>query len=459
MTVVTRFAPSPTGELHIGGARTALFNYLFAKKNNGKFLLRIEDTDSLRSSEKYLKSIIEGLEWLNIQTKDTIIYQSNNFKGHSKIAEKLLATGYAYKCYLNQSELIEYKKQKNLAFRSPWRDKEFNNTQNLPYVIRIKMPIDGEIEFNDLVQGKIVIKYENIDDFVILRSDKTPTYMLAVVSDDYDMGITHVIRGDDHINNTFKQLQIYKSLKWNIPEFAHIPLIHGNDGSKLSKRHGALSILDYKKMGFIPEGLINYLSRLGWSHNDDELFSLREAITWFNLDSIGKSSSKFDEKKLLFTNSFWLRNKSSVELYNLLSKNFNNHFGKLTKKWLLKLLPQLVLRANTLNELNEVSKWLYNEKCPKISKDDLNIFNDKTKTNLSLFSEFLLTFKNNDFFEESFNDLFNEWLKNKNLQMKDIGMPIRIALTGIKNSPSINDVIITLGIEECVKRISKICNE
>ena len=460
MTIITRFAPSPTGNLHLGGARTALFNFLYAKKMNGKFLLRIEDTDKARTSKQFVDSIINGLKWLNLSPDKEPVFQSENINDHQKLVKKLLNDGYAYKCYLSESELNEakeYSKSQNIAFRSPWRDKVKSDHKNLSYVVRIKIPLNGELEFTDLIQGKIKIKCNTIEDFVILRSDKSPTYMLAVVSDDNTMGISHIIRGDDHLVNTAKQIQILKFLNFKIPQYAHLPLIHGSDGKKLSKRHGALDILQYKNNGYLPEGITNYLSRLGWSHGNSELFSLEDAKILFNLNSIGKNPAKFDEKKLIFTNSFWIKKKSPEELLKILQNDFNVKVGKKSKNWLLKLLPKIVLRSNTYNELNELSKWLYNENYPIISDENLNEINKFSKTNLILFKNFLYSLKNNQNLEINFNKLIEEWLTNNNLQMREIGMSIRIAITGVKNTPPINDIILTLGIDECIKRINKMC--
>ena len=288
MNVVTRFAPSPTGFLHIGGARTALFNYLFTRRYKGKFLLRIEDTDKVRSTDKAIKAIISGLEWLNLNHDGKIVFQSNNSLRHKNIADELLKSGKAYRCYLSNEEQNQIRNdcmKRGLPFRSPWRNKKYNNENENSYVIRIKMPDEGFTEIKDLVQGKVRFANNKLDDFVLLRSNTLPTYMLAVVVDDYDMGITHIIRGDDHLNNAFRQYWIYKFLDWKVPDFAHIPLIHGEDGSKLSKRHGALGIEEYKEMGFLSDSINSYLMNLGWRASEKEPITLSEASKIFEIKS------------------------------------------------------------------------------------------------------------------------------------------------------------------------------
>ena len=311
--VVTRFAPSPTGYLHIGGVRTALFNWLYAKKNNGKFLLRIEDTDRKRSSKEAINIILEGLEWLGLNFDDTPIYQNNNIKRHREIVQKLLNYGNAYKCWASEEELTLMKNKakkdgSNIGYNGLWRDKEpTENEEGKPYTVRFKSEQSGETIVNDNVQGNVIFQNNNIEDFIILRSDGSPTYMLSAVVDDHDMMITDIIRGDDHLNNTAKQIQIYKALNWKVPKFSHIPLIHGDDGSKLSKRHGALGIDYYEKKGFLSEAIKNYLLRLGWSHGDKEIFSETEMIELFNLKNIRKSSSRLDIEKLKNLNNHYIK--------------------------------------------------------------------------------------------------------------------------------------------------------
>jgi glutamyl-tRNA synthetase len=312
MSVVVRFAPSPTGYLHIGGARTALFNYLFAKHNSGKFLLRIEDTDEKRSTNEAIDAILQGLDWLGLKHDGDFVLQSKNLARHKEVAQKLLENNQAYLCYTSAEELDDLRqkaeaKKEVFRFKSPGRDKVQSQASDVKPVIRIKAPLDGEMVIRDLVQGEIRVKNSELDDLVMLRGDGTPTYMMAVVVDDFDMGITHIIRGDDHLTNAFRQKVIYEAMGWRVPEFAHIPLIHGPDGAKLSKRHGATSVIEYKDMGYLPEAMRNYLLRLGWSHGDSEIISDAQAIEWFNLDKVGKSPSRFDFTKLKSFNKHYIK--------------------------------------------------------------------------------------------------------------------------------------------------------
>lgn len=320
MTVITRFAPSPTGMLHIGGARTALFNYLFAKRHGGKFLLRVEDTDRARSTEAAKQAILDGMHWLGLMHDDAIIYQSERTDRHREVAEALVKSGQAYYCYASEDELAAMRQaaeQKGEAFRYDrrWRDAEGKAIPaGIAPTIRIKAPLEHGITIHDKVQGDVTFPPDALDDFIILRSDGTPTYMLAVVVDDHDMGITHIIRGDDHFNNAARQAAIYQAMGWELPVFAHIPLIHGADGAKLSKRHGATSVMEYADMGYLPEAMRNYLLRLGWSHGDDELISDEQARDWFDLEHIGKSPARLDVEKLNHVNAHYLRQKSDAAL-------------------------------------------------------------------------------------------------------------------------------------------------
>ncbi|MFT5703531.1 MAG: glutamyl-tRNA synthetase, partial [Rickettsiales bacterium] len=303
MKIITRFAPSPTGFLHIGGARTALFNYLFAKKNGGEFLLRIEDTDQKRSTPEAVEAILEGLSWLGLKNDGEIVFQSKNIQRHKEVALDLLRQGKAYYCHTSAEELASLRQEAEtkgevFRFKSPWRDKIAPESEGVKPVIRLKSPNQGQTIINDLIRGEITIDNSELDDLVILRSDETPTYMLAVVVDDFDMKISHIIRGEDHLTNSFRQQTIYDAMNWQVPKFAHVPLIHGPDGAKMSKRHGATSVIDYNEMGYLPEAMRNYLLRLGWSHGDDEIISDEQALEWFNLDHIGKSPARFDFAKL-----------------------------------------------------------------------------------------------------------------------------------------------------------------
>ena len=452
MNVITRFAPSPTGYLHIGGARTALFNYLFAKRFKGKFLLRIEDTDKVRSTNEAIEAINTGLEWLNLVADDEIIYQSKNLNKHKLIAEQLLNSNKAYKCFLSNDEQTVIRKnclKNGLPFRSPWRDKKASDPY-LPYVVRIRMPDDGLTELNDIVQGNVRVSNKQLDDFVLLRSNGLPTYMLAVVVDDYDMGITHIIRGDDHLNNAFRQFWIYKALDWKVPEFAHIPLIHGEDGAKLSKRHGALGIEEYKEMGFLAESINSYLMNLGWREPEKDFIDLDEASKIFELNKIGKSPSRFNIAKLKNINSHFMRSKNQKSLVNLVKEKIIN-FSPDFEKRLIKVLPLIIERAETLNDIVSSINWLNSEDYTIIFKEK-NIFESEDIKFLKLFVE---SFSNCEINSKSeMENHFNKWLSHENIKMKQIGKPLRLSLTGKGSSIDLISILDVLGVEEIKKRIS-----
>ena len=452
MNVITRFAPSPTGYLHIGGARTALFNYLFAKRFNGKFLLIIEDTDKLRSTNEAIEAINTGLEWLNLIADDEIIYQSKNLNKHKLIAERLLKTNKAYKCFLSNDEQTTIRNnclKNGLPFRSPWRDKK-NYDLSLPYVVRIRMPDDGLTELNDIVQGDVRISNKQLDDFVLLRSNGLPTYMLAVVVDDYDMGITHIIRGDDHLNNAFRQFWIYKALDWKVPEFAHIPLIHGEDGAKLSKRHGALGIEEYKEMGFLPESINSYLMNLGWREPEKDFIDLDEASKIFELNKIGKSPSRFNIAKLKNINSHFMRSKNQKSLINLIKEKIIN-FSPDFEERLIKVLPLIIERAETINDIISSINWLNSEDYTVIFKEK-NIFENEEIEFLELF---IKSFSNCKIESKSeMENHFNKWLSQENIKMKQIGKPLRLSLTGKGSSIDLISILDVLGVEEIKNRIN-----
>ena len=453
MNVVTRFAPSPTGFLHIGGARTALFNYLFTRRYKGKFLLRIEDTDKVRSTDKAIKAIISGLEWLNLNHNGKIVFQSNNSLRHKNIADELLKSGNAYRCYLSIEEQNQIRNdcmKRGLPFRSPWRNKKYNNENENSYVIRIKMPDEGFTEIKDLVQGKVKFANNKLDDFVLLRSNSLPTYMLAVVVDDYDMGITHIIRGDDHLNNAFRQYWIYKFLDWKVPDFAHIPLIHGEDGSKLSKRHGALGVEEYKEMGFLSDSINSYLMNLGWRASEKEPITLSEASKIFEIKSVGKSSSKFNISKLKNINSYFLRTENPKNIINLIISN--NELGiEKYKNRIIKALPYLIERASTINDLVDASTWLKNDNYEVIFKENLK-FNSNDLSLLVSFKEYLRGLNIDSKIE--IEDYFNKWLAKENLKIKDIGKNLRLCLTGSGSSIDLIKILDILGIEEIICRLS-----
>ena len=458
MTVRVRFAPSPTGDLHIGGARTALFNYLFAKHNSGKFLLRIEDTDFERSTAQAVNAIFEGLNWLGIIADENVIYQSKNQQRHQEIAYKLLENDKAYLCYTSAQELEEMRIQAQnkgeiFRFQSPWRHKTMSQQSSVKPVIRLKSPQDGYTKINDLVQGEISVANCEIDDLVMLRSDGTPTYMLAVVVDDHDMQISHIIRGDDHLTNAFRQKIIYESMQWQVPEFAHIPLIHGADGSKMSKRHGATSVIEYKNLGYLPQSLRNYLLRLGWSNGDDEIISDEMAIKLFNLKNIGKSPSRFDFAKLNHINKFYLKNSNNETLLELITSS-NSGFDdlKINPQKYLKVINFSKEKVENINDLCGICQVFCENFRHDISQNDLQILNQKINIINDLKNIFLeIDLWNHD----NIKIKIDEYCQKNNLKIKDFGPVLRIALTfSSASAGGIFDVIEILGKNEVLNRIN-----
>jgi len=452
MSVITRFAPSPTGYLHIGGARTALFNYLFSKANGGKFLLRIEDTDKERSTKPAIEAILQGLDWLGLTHDDKYVLQSENLERHKQVALQLLEKNQAYLCYTSAEELEEMrsaaeKKGEVFRFKSSWRDKSMSQNSAVKPVIRIKAPLEGETVIKDLVQGEIRVKNSELDDLVMLRGDGTPTYMLAVIVDDHDMKITHVIRGDDHLTNAFRQKVIYEAMGWKVPEFAHIPLIHGSDGSKMSKRHGATSVIEYKEMGYLPESMRNYLLRLGWSHGDAEIISDKEAIEWFNLEKVGRSPSRFDFAKLAHINKHYIKEKSEEQLLELMAISVNEE----EKNRLLKALKFLKDKASLVTELAEFSKIYLDNFKQEISEVDQKIVTEKKSLILDLqkvFSDL------QDWSHDGVKNSLNEFAASKSLKIKDFGPVLRIVLTfSSASAGGIFDVVEILGKKEVLARI------
>ena len=444
----TRFAPSPTGKLHIGGARTALFNYLFAKSNGGKFLLRIEDTDIKRSSKENIDVILNGLNWLKLIPSEKEKYQSNETQQHIDIAYKLLKNGFAYKCYLSTEELNEMRNQsrkKGEVIKSPYRD-NLDNIKNKDFVIRLKMPLKGQTTIDDKVQGEVNVNNSILDDMVLLRKDNSPTYMLASVVDDYNMEITNIIRGDDHFNNAFRQIQIIKYMNWPIPTYAHIPLIHGEDGTKLSKRHGAENVMDYKKDGYEVEVLKNYLLRLGYSVNDDKIYDLNNNTFNFKLDKINKSPSRFDLKKLSNMNALYLRTQPLNNLLNRIKTKFN--LNEEISQRVEFLLPELLQRYTYLNEIENDFLWL--------SNDFTNNLSDLNQENLNLVFEVLNILKSTEWNLIELKENIEKCLVENNLKMKDLGPILRIILTGKTNTPDIFKVIFIIGRNECIKRLTKV---
>jgi glutamyl-tRNA synthetase len=457
MSVIVRFAPSPTGYLHIGGARTALFNYLFAKHHHGKFLLRIEDTDAQRSTNSAISAITQGLDWLGLKHDDEIIMQSQNIARHIEVAHELLEKNQAYYCYTSSQELDELrqdaeKKGQVFRFQSPWRNQFKSQSSTTKPVIRLKSPLDGETQIDDLVQGKINVKNCEIDDLVLLRSDNTPTYMLAVVVDDYDMKISHIIRGDDHLTNAFRQKIIYQALDWDVPKFAHIPLIHGSDGAKLSKRHGATSVIEYKQLGYLAQAMRNYLLRLGWSHGDEEIISDEQAIEWFNLDRVGKSPSRFDFVKLNHLNHHYLKQKSNNELFNYVNDFLEKKPNEEEENRLIFALNFLKEKSNLISQIADNCKIYFNDFNQEFSIENKKILQEKKSLLQNLLSVFNKIDKWNS---ENIKINIDEFAKENSLKIKDFAPILRLALTySTASAGGIFEIIEILGKNEIINRLN-----
>ena len=457
--VATRFAPSPTGPLHIGGVRTALFNWLYAKNKGGTFHLRIEDTDKERSKDEYKDQIINSLKWIGIECDGNEYIQSTKKKEHIDIANELLKKGHAYKCYCSTEEIEEQKKrakQKKIPYiyDRKWRDKTDSEApKNIKPVIRFKSKIDGSTVLKDLVQGDVQIENNTIEDFVILRNDGTPTYNLSASVDDHIMNITHIIRGDDHKINTFKQMQIYLAMKWELPSFAHIPLIHTVDGKKLSKRDKASTLDDYSKIGIISDALRNYLLRLGWSFKDKEIFNLDESIKYFNLEGIGKSPSKLDMSRILSMNEHYIKNIDEINLYNLLNEYCAGYKIEITADKAQKIknsLSFLKNKAKTLEDIYRNSQYIISDKV-NFNDDDLKLIDETSKKIISEFHGKISEL--NKFNREALEPIINDLIKSNNTNFKGVGQPLRIVLTGSKFGPGIYDIIVSLGKDEVIKRL------
>jgi len=460
--VATRFAPSPTGALHIGGVRTALFNWLYSKNQKGTFHLRIEDTDKERSKDEYKFQIIKSLKWIGIEHDGEEYIQSKKIKNHVDVANQLLKNGHAYKCYCSNEEIEEQKKrarQKKLPYiyNRKWRDlKETDSPKDVKPVIRFKSKIEGTSVLKDLVQGDVEIDNNTIEDFIILRNDGTPTYNLSATVDDHQMNMTHIIRGDDHKINTFKQMQIYLSMKWELPQFAHIPLIHTIEGKKLSKRDNASTLDDYSKIGIMPDALRNYLLRLGWSYKDKEIFTLDESIIHFNLKGIGKSPSKLDMSRILSMNEHYIKNIDENELYNQLVTYCETYKEKIKTEKEEKIKQSLLFlknKAKTLEDIYNNAKYIIFDKVD-FNQEDLKLIDDKAKKIISDFNKNIsgLTVLNKKTLEPVVNNL----IKIHETNFKGVGQPLRVALTGSKFGPGIYDIIVSLGKEEIKKRLSNI---
>ena len=453
--IVTRFAPSPTGFLHIGGARTALFNWLFARHHGGKFLLRIEDTDKARSTKAAIDAILDGMRWLALDWDGHEYYQSQFWSRHAQVAHRLLERGHAYRCYMTQEELAEQREaaqrdRRPFRIRSPWRDRG-DGPEGKPFVIRLKAPQEGETVIDDKVQGRVAVQNAEIDDFVLLRSDGTPTYMLAVVVDDHDMGVTHVIRGDDHLNNAFRQLAIIRAMGWPEPIYAHVPLIHGPDGAKLSKRHGALGVDAYRdELGMLPEAVSNYLLRLGWGHGDDEIISREQAVEWFDLAHVGKSPSRFDFKKLENLNGHYIREADDDRLAQLVAPRI----GALTadqRDLLVRAMPELKARAHDLNQLADGARFLFDKRPLEIDPAAAALLTPEARALLGVAHGALaeVAIWEHDQLEQTIRDV----AERESVKLGKLAQPLRAALTGRTTSPGIFDVLVLLGQGESLTRI------
>ena len=457
--VATRFAPSPTGPLHIGGVRTALFNWLFSKNQKGIFHLRIEDTDKERSKEEYKKQIIQSLKWIGIQADEEEYIQSTKIKKHIEIVNKLLDKGFAYKCYCTELEIEEGKKrakQKKLPYIYNRKCRDIKDVpKNIDPVIRFKSKIEGSSTLNDLVQGKVNIENATIEDFIILRKDGTPTYNLSAAADDKEMAITHIIRGDDHKMNTFKQMQIFQSMGWDLPTYAHIPLIHTSDGKKLSKRDKASTLDDYKKIGIMADALRNYLLRLGWSFKDKEIFTLDESIKHFNIEGIGKSPSKLDMSRILSMNEHYIKNMNENDLFDHLIKYCESYKDKIDNKGekIKKSLSFLKNKAKTLEDIYNNAQYIIKDKI-QISTEDIKLLDNLSKT---ILKDFLKEFeKLSNINKENLEKIINDLIKNNKTNFKGVGQPLRIALVGSKFGPGIYDIILSLDENEVIERLKAV---
>ena len=458
--VATRFAPSPTGALHIGGVRTALFNWLFSKNQKGTFNLRIEDTDKERSKDEHKVQIIKSLKWIGIEHDGEEYIQSTKIKKHINVANELLKSGNAYKCYCSNEEIEEQKKrarQKKLPYiyNRKWRDLPVSEAPNdIKPVIRFKSKTEGSSVLKDLVQGNVKIDNNTIEDFIILRNDGTPTYNLSATVDDHQMNMTHIIRGDDHKINTFKQIQIYLAMKWELPQFAHIPLIHTIEGKKLSKRDNASTLDDYSKIGIMPDALRNYLLRLGWSYEDKEIFTLDESIKYFNLEGIGKSPSKLDMSRILSMNEYYIKNIEENELYEHLVEYCEIYKEKIEQKKEVKIKSSLSFlknKAKTLEDIFHNAKYIILDEV-KFNDEDLKLIDEKAKKIIAEFKSKLASIGILN--KEILEPVINQLIKKHGTNFKGVGQPIRVALTGSKFGPGLYDIVISLGNEEIQKRLS-----
>ena len=458
--VVTRFAPSPTGFLHIGGARTALFNWLYARHHGGRFLLRIEDTDKARSTQAAIDAILDGMKWLGLDWDGEAWFQSHFAQRHAEVAHQLLASGHAYRCWMSQEELAAAREEaqrerRPFRIRSRWRD--CGEQGEGPSVVRLKAPREGETVIQDQVQGEVRVANEELDDFVLLRSDGSPTYMLAVVVDDHDMGVTHVIRGDDHLNNAFRQLAIVRAMGWSEPIYGHLPLIHGPDGAKLSKRHGALGVETYRDdLGILPEALFNYLLRLGWGYGDEEIIAKEDAVRWFDLPQVGRGAARMDLKKLEHLNGHYLREADPRRLASLIDHIVEGRLGRGLDSGdidrLAAAMPHLTPRARDLNELADGALFLFRPRPLDMDEKAEALLQGGARELLALAHRALSGLDTWDI--EATERAVREIAEAEGAKLGQVAQPLRAALTGRATSPGIFDVLALLGREESLARIA-----
>jgi len=463
MKIRTRFAPSPTGLLHIGGARTALFNFLFARHHGGTFLLRIEDTDHERSTQQAVEVILEGLEWMGLNADEPPVFQSTRAERHAQEALRLLESGHAYRCYASQEELREMRERAMAEGRPPrydgrWRDRDPSDAPpGVKPAIRLRAPRDGETIVQDLVQGDVRVANSELDDMIILRSDGSPTYLHAVVVDDHDMDITHVIRGDDHLTNTFRQVQIYQALGYEMPRFAHIPLIHGADGAKLSKRHGAVSVLEFAREGFLPEALCNYLLRLGWGHGDSEILSRDEAIALFDLGGVGRAASRMDYAKLTHLNGVYIRGADDArltdEVMTRLREDTSNVCDDITRGRVLMLMPGLKERAKSLVDLSANAAFLARRGAQGLDAKAAALLNDEARAMLGQLAPKLAE---TDYSVAQLDAALREFAESTGRKLGAVAQPLRAALTGTTTSPGIDATLAALGRDEVGARLEAV---
>ncbi len=459
--VVTRFAPSPTGYLHIGGARTALFNWLYARHTGGRFLLRIEDTDRARSTPEATAAIFEGMRWLGLDWDGEAVSQFAGLARHAEAAMDLVSRGAAYRCYATNDEVAAFRETARAEgrpplFRSPWRDADPADAPDAPFVIRLKAPLTGETAVEDRVQGRVTWQNETLDDLVLLRSDGTPTYMLAVVVDDHDMGVSHVIRGDDHLTNAARQSLIYQGLGWPVPQFAHIPLIHGPDGAKLSKRHGALGVAAYRDMGYLAEAMRNYLARLGWSHSDDEFFTTAQAVGWFDLTHLGRAPARFDLAKLGNLSGQHLRAAEDrtllAEFEAFLDLQGHPPIGDRARARLVRAMPEMKTRAKTLIELRDMGEFILGTRPFTPDAVGATVLDGGARAHLASLTEPL---RHANWTSDELHATVREYGAQHGLSLGKLAQPLRVALTGRTISPGVFDMMEILGRDESLARIEE----